>query len=409
VPQRARRFIFVNRFFAPDHSATGQLLGDLSCELARRGHHVQVVTSRQRYDAPDARLPSTALVDGVSVHRVSGTRFGRGALLGRGLDLMSFQAAAWRRVRALARAGDVMVAMTDPPLACVPAMHVAASCGALLVNWLQDLYPEVAIELGVPLLRGPLAGGLGRLRDRALRAAAANVVVGERMAGNLLARGIAAERLHVIANWCDDEEVRPIAHRDNPLRRAWRLEGNFVLGYSGNLGRAHEYDTVLGAAERLRDDPRIIFLLIGGGRKFDELAGEVRARRLGHLFRFMPYQDRSQLRNSLGVADVHWVSLQPGLEGLAVPSKIYGAAAAGRPIIAVAAPDGEIASLVRRHDCGFVVKPGQADALVAALTRLRADPIRATDQGRRARAMLDGLFTRRRALERWANLLAAIA
>ena len=223
-------------------------------------------------------------------------------------------------------------------------MQAARRRGLHLVNWLQDLYPEVAMALGVPFVQGPLGRGLLRLRDASLRAADANVVVGERMAEMTRARGIAPERIHVIPNWCDDENIQPIAAADNPLRRDWGLADRFVVGYSGNLGRGHEFQTVLAAAEHLRhDDQRLCFLFIGGGKKFAELADAVRERGLDQVFRFLPYQERGLLRLSLGVADVHLMSLKPELEGLIVPSKLYGIAAAGRPIIAIAAPDGEIA------------------------------------------------------------------
>jgi glycosyl transferase family 1 len=119
-----------------------------------------------------------------------------------------------------------------------------------------------------------------------------------------------------------------------------------VVGYSGNLGRAHEFDTILAAAMQLKNHPRIAFVCIGGGHSFDDLAHCVEKAGIGHLFRFFPYQDRSLLKYALGAADVHWISLKPQLEGLIVPSKFYGIAAAGRPIIAIAAKDGEIARLI---------------------------------------------------------------
>ena len=102
---------------------------------------------------------------------------------------------------------------------------------------------------------------------------------------------------------------------DNPLRREWNLADKFVLGYSGNLGRAHEFATVLAAAERLRDEPRVAFLMIGGGKRFEELSAAVQARGLAGAFRFLPYQARTLLSYSLGAADAHWVSLDPRLEG----------------------------------------------------------------------------------------------
>ncbi|MGC2524076.1 MAG: glycosyltransferase family 4 protein, partial [Stellaceae bacterium] len=263
-------------------------------------------------------------------------------------------------------------------------------------------------ELGVPLAGGRFGRVLLDRRDAALRAADANVVVGEGMAARVRARGVAAERVRVIPNWCDDEEIQPVAPVANPLRREWGLDHHFVVGYSGNLGRAHEIATMLAAAERLRGDQRFKFLFIGGGNGFRDLAAEVRDRRLGHLFAFFPYQDRSRLKFSLGVADVHLISLRPELEGLIVPSKLYGIAAAGRSIVAIAAADGDVARFVQRAGCGVVIAPGAGELLAEALRRLRADPGCVAEMGRRARAALDADFTRRQAFARWRALIEEI-
>lgn len=122
-----------------------------------------------------------------------------------------------------------------------------------------------------------------------------------------------------------------------------------VVGHSGNLGRAHDFETVLGAAERLRNESRIVFLMIGGGKHFEELAKAVKARGLENSFRFRPYQEHAMLPHSLGVADAHWVSLRPALEGLIVPSKFYAIAAAGKPMLMIGDPEGEIGRLIRQH------------------------------------------------------------
>jgi colanic acid biosynthesis glycosyl transferase WcaI len=398
------RLIFVNRFFFPDHSATSQILSDLAFHLAAAGRDVHVVTSTQIYDDPKASLPAQEIVNGVQVHRVASTRFGRGALLGRSIDYLSFYRSVRRRLIEIARQGDIIIAETDPPLLAIVAMAAARRRGARLINWLQDIYPETAVVLGVPFMRGPVADGLAALRDRTLRHAEATVTVGDRMGRKVETLGTAAARIHVIANWCDDEIIKPLAPAQNSLRRAWGLTGKFVFGYSGNLGRAHEYDTVLAAAERLRGDARIVFLMIGGGKRFDELADAVKMRGLDSAFRFMPYQPRAMLPFSLAVPDAHWLSLNPRLEGLIVPSKFYGIAAAGKPIVVIADPDGELAELVRQHACGLAIAPGNADALVGALQRWSAAPAEIEDMGRRARQMLDARFTRRHGLARWDDL-----
>jgi hypothetical protein len=180
-----RRLIFVNRFFFPDFSATSQLLSDLAFHLAAGGREVHVVTSAQIYDAPRAplaSLPAFETIKGVQVHRVPTTRFGRVSLVGRSFDYLTFYRSARRLLIALARPGDLIVAKTDPPLLSVPVLSAARRSGASFMNWLQDLYPEVAMALDVPLIRGPVAQHFARWRDRSLQAAEANVVLGELIA-----------------------------------------------------------------------------------------------------------------------------------------------------------------------------------------------------------------------------------
>src|SRR5688572_10727320 len=238
-----KRVFFLNRYFFPDHCATSQLLSDLAFDLAAAGMDIHVITSQQLYDEPEAQLPAQELIRGVHIHRVSTTRFGRAKLIGRAIDYVSFYVSARRALLTLVRRNDVVVAMTDPPLISIIAMQVAQQRQARLINWLQDIYPEVALELGIPFLRGPILRLILYLRDRCLKNAACNVVVGERMAAIVAGRGAPPEHIHLIPNWTDDHEIHPIAHTANALRREWKLEDKFVLGYSGNLGRAHEYET----------------------------------------------------------------------------------------------------------------------------------------------------------------------
>jgi glycosyltransferase involved in cell wall biosynthesis len=400
-----QRLIFLNRFFFPDHSATSQMLSDLAFHLARPGREVHVITSRQHFDDSRAVLPSNENIRGVQVHRVASTRFGRKQLLGRSADYLSFYASLHTALLDLAGPGDIIIAKTDPPLLSIMAMIVAKRKGAHLINWLQDLYPEVAINLRVPFLGGPLGYSLKLLRDKSLRFATMNVVVGEKMAAKVRASGVPATVVRFIPNWTNDEEIVPVASADNPLRAAWGFEDKFVVGYSGNLGRAHEFDTVLGAADRLQNNSRIVFLFIGGGHSFDELFRQVKERKLERIFRFMPYQDRTHLKYSLCVPDVHLLSLRPEVEGLIVPSKFYGIVAAGRPILAVTAKDGEFAPLIDGHHCGLVIEPGQTVALAEAISALSEDSVQCAIMGERARKMLEAEFTRHRAFERWRELL----
>ena len=340
------KIIFVNRFYAPDHSATSQMLTDLAAALAADGIPVHVVTSRLRYDDAAASLAPREAIDGVDVHRVWTSGFGRGNLVGRAFDYLSFYVTAAAKLAALARSGDVIVAKTDPPLVSVVAGWVARMRGARLVNWLQDIFPEVAANLGV----GPTRGAVGRLlrwlRDGSLRHAAANVVLGRRMRERVTALGVDPRKIAVIPNWADGARLRPMPRDGNPLRAEWGLGDRFVVGYSGNLGRVHDFRTVLDAADALRAQPDIVFQFIGGGAQMEALRQTVAERRLPNVV-FKPYQPREMLGQSLGAADVHLVTLRPELEGLVVPSKFSGVAAVGRPTIFIGDPEGEIGSIVR--------------------------------------------------------------
>ncbi len=203
------RLIFVNRFFWPDHSATSQIVSDLAFHLAEGGRDVRVVTSRLRYDAEGqgGPLPALETVRGVEIHRVATSAFGRANLAGRALDYASFYRSAWRALMRLAQADDIIIAKTDPPLLSIVAADVARRRSARLVNWTQDLYPEVAQQLGVAWLNGPLGHAARSLRDASFRRAAVNVAIGDRMADRFRGLGLSDEGIATIPNWVDDHLI----------------------------------------------------------------------------------------------------------------------------------------------------------------------------------------------------------
>lgn len=401
------KIVFINRFFFPDHSATSQMLTDLAFHLAKTGVAVHVITSRQGYDDPNATLPSQDCIHGVDVSRIWTTRFGRQNLLGRTFDYLTFYlGAAWALFRLL-RSGDIIVAKTDPPLISVLAAITAKLRGAKLINWIQDLFPEVACTLSGSGT-GRLVGGLRAVRNWSLKTASKNVVIGERMATKLTEEGVQPDAIQVIHNWADGCTIQPIDREKNNLKQEWNLQDAFVVGYSGNIGRAHEFGTILDAAEKLKSAANIVFLFIGGGAQRDWIEEEARRRGLENIM-FKPYQPREQLTLSLTVPDVHLISLQPWLEGLIVPSKIYGIAAAGRPTIFIGNKNGEIPRIIREGQCGFSIEKGQAEEASRVIQELADHRETCLSLGRRARALFDQRFDVRHAMQAWEAVIAATA
>jgi len=397
------KIIFLNRYFYPDHSATSQLLSDLAFHLAKTNLNVHVVTSRQVYDDAQSILPATDFIQGVRVFRVWTTRFGRQNLAGRALDYLTFYLSAARGLLVLLDRGDIVLAKTDPPLISVVAAIAAKIRGARLINWTQDLFPEIAGALGVRGI-GMLTGVLRRIRNWSLRAAHTNVAIGDCMAKKVAEEGIREDAIHVIHNWSDGIAIQPVGREKNDLRRQWGLQSKFVAGYSGNMGRAHEFDTILDAAEALRGHPEIVFLFIGAGPQRDRIKEEVQRRALGNIL-FKPYQPRERLGLSLTAPDVHLISLRPSLEGLIVPSKFYGIAAAGRPTVYVGDSDGEIPSILSEENCGYTISIGDSRGLADCILKMSQEPELARKLGKRARAVFDNRFDKSYALHAWEQVV----
>jgi glycosyltransferase involved in cell wall biosynthesis len=403
-----RRVCFANRYCYPDKSATSQLLTDLAGELSAGGWHVTLVGSRQRYDDPDALLPSHGRWRGVDIRRVPGTRFGRGSRIGCAVDYFSFCAGLLPTLWRSLRRGDVIVVATAPPLLGVLVTPMARLCGARSVNWLHDLFPEIAITLGEARMPGFVSASLRWLRNWSLRHAAANVVVGKKMRSYLEDQGVPATRLALIPDWPQEDAIRPLPARESRLRQRLDLQHRFVVGYSGNLGPAHEWKPLFDAARLLVAEERVVFLMGGGGRGLEALRATVAESGLGNVL-FQPYHPLETLSDSMAAADVHLVSLQPELDGLVLPGKFYDIAAAARPIGFIGDESGELARLIRSSDCGFTVAAGRGDLLAEAIAALSRSEDAALVQGARARALLEDRFSRSSAHGQWHDLLAGVA
>lgn len=402
-----RRVVFINRYFHPDISATSQVLTDLARRLAEQRVDVHVICSRQLYEAEPVELPVDEEVDGVKVHRVWTTRYGRGFLPGRALDYASFYPAAIRKALKIVRSGDIVVAKTDPPLLSVAIWPFVHYRGAILVNWLQDVFPEVAGGVGYGRIARWLQRPLMRLRDGSLRRARMNVVLGEGMHNYLRTRDIPESQLRIVENWAVGEPIRPIAAQSSQLRRSLGVGERMVVGYSGNLGLAHDHETILAAAELLRGDPNIVFLMVGGGSGMRKLKAAAHTRGLENL-RFLPYQPRERLTDCLAAADVHLVTLLPSVESFVVPSKLYGAMAVGRPIIFVGDAAGEVARAIDRAGCGATVGTGDGLRLASEIQRLRGDPALRARLGTNAAAAYSARYTFEAAAGRWMDLLQGV-
>ena len=392
-----KSIFFLNRVYPPLDGATGQLLAELAPELAKAGCPVTVLTS-----CPSPHAPKSETIAGVLVERVGGLPFTRANHFCRALSYLSLYPLLLCRALQLPRA-DVVVTLTDPPLQLVLGPILKWCKRSKLVHWAQDVYPELAEELGVLRKNGLLARLLRGLSTWALRRSDHIIAIGHCMKARLVARGVACEQIDVIPNW---GHASPVAtgvrtssssaerqwlkseihqssltlaaaeHEVTSFRQEHDLNGRFVVMYSGNLGLAHPFEAILDAAHQLdRTLPEVLFVFVGGGPRLPwvkERATELQLRNA----RFLPAQPREKLGQSLAAADVHLASMREDLCGLVVPSKVSGILSVGRPCIFLGPRQSEAAQLIRDYACGTVLERADGALLAECLSAWARDPER---------------------------------
>jgi colanic acid biosynthesis glycosyl transferase WcaI len=407
--ERRLRILVLHQHYWPETAATAQVLSDLCEDLAGAGHHVHVVCGEPSYrlDASSPPSPAREEHQGVHVERVPAyaprERTIPKRLLHYGSYFTTSLAAALRGPRP-----DVCLVMSTPPLLLgVSGTLLRALRGVPFVYSVQDLYPNVAIHLGVIPAQGPLTACIRTVASACYRSAAALVTLSGGMAASLVAAGAAADRVHVIQNWADTAILTP-EPRDNPLARDLGIERGFVVQYSGNLGLSQGLATVIEAASLLADKP-IHWVIAGDGNARASLIENARARGLRNVT-FLPHQPREQLGAWLSACDVGLVTMKRGVGRDLVPSKLYGIMAVGRPVLAAVEPTSEVHRVLQEHNCGWVVEPESAAALAdGVLAALRASAHERAAIGARGREACSTLYSRRAATARYERVLRSVA
>jgi glycosyltransferase involved in cell wall biosynthesis len=375
-----RSVLFINRVYPPAQGATGQLLSELAPALVEAGWDVSVLTSR-----PPGAARSEVL-RGVRVTRVRGLPFASASFFLRALSYLAlYPALLWRALRL--PPSDVVVTMTDPPLQVILGPILRAWKGSRLVHWAQDLYPELAEEMGLLTRDGWLARRLRALSTRALARNDRIVAIGRCMKERLAQRGLPRDRILVLPNWGHPICASTWGRHENPFRKEQGLEDKFVVMYSGNLGVAHSFEVILEAAERLQtDEPQVVFVFVGNGARLSWVQEQGRRRQLRNV-RFVPFQPQEKLAQTLAAADLHLASMRENLCGLVVPSKVYGALAVGRACVFLGPERSETAQLILEHGCGSVLSGSCGSRLAACISYWKHDPARLREAEERAEAI----------------------
>lgn len=393
--------LLLNEYYPPDTSATAKMAAQVAETLARR-YQVTVVAGRPSYDPEEfyrfALLRRDTRND-VAVERVGSTAYSRHHMRRRVANYLSYLALAVPR--ALTIRPDVVLAMTDPPVAGIAGAWIARLAGRPFVYNIRDLYPDMAI--GGDIVRpSRWVKGWERMHRGALKQADRVIVLGDDMRDRIIAKGVRPERVAVVRDGTSFPASAP--ERSDPVVQEIRSGFPFVVLHAGNLGFYGAWGTLLEAAKILREEyTGLVFIGDGANRTALETAAADCAN-----VRFLPFRPVEQVPHVMMAGDLHVVTVRRGLEGVVVPSKLYSILAAGRPVLAVAAATSDAARIVVESGCGLAADPDNPAAVAAAIRTLRSDPARLAEMGRRARETAKK-YARVNELERFVGIMDEVA
>ena len=384
--ERQPTFLIISQVYVPDPASLGQHVADAAEEMARRGYRVIVYASARGYDDPSKQYPKRELLNGVEVRRLPMSSFGKSSITVRLIAQSIFLAQAVLRGLCTRRLAGVLVS-TSPPFCGLAGAIISRLRGVPLEFWLMDLNPDQMIAMG-RIGRRSLPARIFDWLNRVTYRQARDIVVLDRFMLERANRKLdITDKAVVMPPWPHVHELQPVPHAANPFRQQHGLDDSarsrFVVMYSGNHSPANPLSTLLDAAEELQDDPRFLFMCIGGGVAKKEVDARV-ASGVKNI-RSLPYQPLSDLRYSLSAADVHVVSMGNEVVGIVHPCKVYGAMAASRPILLLGPRPCHLSDLIDQHKIGWQIPHGDVEAARRVLNEIVDTPREQLDEmGRRA-------------------------
>ena len=382
----------ITEFFPPDYAATGQLIEELVKQLEKQGVKIRVFTGQPGYAFTNDQAPALEQLGNINIQRSRSTQVWSGRIRGKAINGILFTLRSFLHIIKNVQGNDVVLLTSAPPF-----LSIAGYLGHLLLGFpyvclMYDIYPDIAIALGVVNKNHWLAKFWWTINRKIWQKSKGIIVLSPTMKERVVEIcPQIADKVSVIQSWGDPDFILPIAKKDNWFAKEHNLDSKFTVLYSGNMGRCHDMDTILATAQQLKNEP-IQFVFIGGGPKRESFMENVN--RLGlKNFLFLPYQDKNVLPYSLTACDLSLVSIEAGLESLITPSKLYPALAAGRPIGAICPKNSYLRQLVADGGFGASIDNGDSNSLSMFILKLKSDRQLAEKMGNASRQYLQSHFT----------------
>ncbi len=402
--QQSIKLSVITQFFPPDYAATGQLIEELVRHLGQQGVEVEVFTSQPGYAFHSPSAPGVERLGKVRIQRSRTAQLWPGRIRGKAVNGVLYTLRAALHLLRACRRSNVLLLTTAPPFLPIIGYLAYLLFRLPYVCILYDLYPDIAIALGVVSKDNWLTRVWQNLNQQIWLNAKGIVVLSPAMKQRVVANcPQIADKISVIHSWADPEQIIPIPKQENWFAQKHDLVNKFTVLYSGNMGRCHDMDTILEAAKYLKNEP-IQFVCIGGGAKRDDVIQEVNQLGLKN-FLFLPYQDKQVLPYSLTACDLSLVSVDASTESLVVPSKLYSALASGRPLAVICSQSSYLRQLIVEAKCGGTFDNGDSYNLAEFIRLLSRDQKLGERMGRSGRQYLRSHFTPRIISQQYLDVL----
>jgi colanic acid biosynthesis glycosyl transferase WcaI len=408
IRSERNRFWVLSELYYPEDSATGYYVTRIAESLAA-SHNVNVLCAQPTYKARGTKAPSEEIRNNVHIHRCAATTLDKDVLTFRLINLFTISVSIFfNAVRGLRR-GDLALVVTNPPALPFVALLACRLRGAKLILRIEDVYPDAMIAAGMV---GPdsLIVRLLNVLHRFLYTKVDRVIVLGRDMLQLVEGKVhqKAGGISIITNWGDVDQVTPGERSSNPLLQRHGLTEKFIVQYSGNMGRTHDLENLVECARILAREESVHFLFIGTGAKEQWLRKTARELGLANIT-ILPPQPRSALTVSLNACDLAVVSFVRGMAGVSVPSRMYNILAAGKPILAVADADSELALVIQEERVGWLVRPASPERSAQAILEAFSSPTLLSEMSKRARALVLKSYTQMQIMGKFEDLLESVA
>jgi colanic acid biosynthesis glycosyl transferase WcaI len=405
------RILLLTTYFRPESAANAVLMTQLAEELTEQGHRVTVITAMPHYDKNRiwdeyrGRLWMRERRGEINIHRVYiYVPPHKTSLVGRLLNYASFNLLS-TLAGLMAGKHDVLLVPSPPLTNGVFGFVISRLRGMPFIYNVQDLYPDVAVRLGI--LKNPRVIRFFEAMERFVYHKAAGVsVISDDMRRNLMGKGVPEDKLVIIPNFVNTEFVKPLP-RKNCFSQEQQFDDKFVALFAGNVGLSQGLEIVIEAAERLKDIPDLLFAIVGDGSAKAGLVAEAEKRGL-HNIRFLPWQPYERVPELYSAADVCLATLRRGITEDSVPSKLYTIMGVARPILASLDSSSDTWRMIEQAGSGLCVEPEDAKALAEAVLTLYNDREKAAELGRRGRAFVEAHHTQQRVAQQYQEFFARV-